>query len=167
MLAQAQAWTAETWASIKAYLGRVGVPGVQPASQVAGYLDGRSFAQRVVDLTNRERSIRGLPPLEVKFGLQYVAQKRSTDMIVRGYFDHVDPQGHDPFWLLRQNGVRYQTAGENIARGQRTPEDVVRDWMNSPGHRANILNPRFGAIGVSAVQNSQTGQVYWTQLFSN
>lgn len=162
LIAAGQAWTAETWAKIKQHLATYA-----PSTQVAGYVDGRSFTQRVVDLTNRERSIRGLPPLTAKFGLTWAAEKRSTDMIVRGYFDHVDPSGRDPFWVLRQNGVRYQTAGENIALGQRSPEEVVRDWMNSPGHRANILNPRFGAIGVAAVQNSQTGQIYWTQTFTN
>lgn len=162
LLAAGQAWTAETWATIKQHLAKLA-----PTTQVAGYTDGRSFTQRVVDLTNRERSIRGLPPLTVKYGLQYAAEKRSTDMIVRGYFDHIDPSGRDPFWVLRQHGMRYATAGENIAMGQRSPEDVVRDWMNSPGHRANILNPQFGAIGVSAVQNSATGQIYWTQIFTN
>ena len=165
-LAAGQAWTAETWAQIRQQLARL-APSAAPGSQVAGYTDGRSFTARVVDLTNRERSMRGLPPLTAKFGLQWAAEKRSTDMIVRGYFDHVDPSGRDPFTVLRQNGVRYRTAGENIALGQRTPEEVVRDWMNSPGHRANILNPRFGHIGVSAVQNSATGQIYWTQMFTD
>lgn len=162
LIATGQAWTAEAWANIKQYLARL-----VPSTQVAGYADGRSFTQRVVDLTNRERSIRGLPPVTAKYGLQYAAEKRSTDMIVRGYFDHVDPSGRDPFWVLRQNGMRYATAGENIALGQRSPEEVVRDWMNSPGHRANILNPRFGHIGVSAVQNSATGQIYWTQILTD
>ena len=165
-IALGQAWTAETWAGIKAHLAKL-APAAAPGSQVAGYADGRSFTQRVVDLTNRERSIRGLPPVQVKYGLQYAAEKRSTDMIVRNYFAHVDPNGRDPFWWLRQNGMRYQTAGENIALGQRTPEEVVRDWMNSPGHRANILNPRFGHIGVGAVQNSATGQITWTQIFTD
>lgn len=164
-LAAGQAWSAETWAAIKRQLAQLAP--AAPAGQVAGYADGRSFPQRVVELTNRERSIRGLPPLAAKFGLQYAAEKRSTDMIVRNYFAHVDPDGRDPFSVLRRNGVAYRTAGENIALGQRTPEDVVRDWMNSPGHRANILNPRFGHIGVSAVQNRATGQITWTQLFTD
>ena len=88
-------------------------------------------------------------------------------MIRRGYFAHTDPNGRDPFWQLRANGVSYRTAGENIASGQQTAEAVVAAWMKSPGHRANILNPHFGHLGVGAVLNTATGQIYWTQLFSD
>lgn len=155
----APTWTAEGWSLVRTFLARL-----QPAG-AAG--PGTSFAQRVVELTNRERSLRGLPPLAGRFGLQFVAEARATDMIRRGYFAHTDPDGRDPFYHLRANGVRYWTAGENIAQGQQTPEAVVAAWMKSPGHRANILNPRFGHLGVGAVQDSRTGAITWAQIFSD
>ncbi|MDB5095674.1 MAG: polymerase [Cyanobacteria bacterium RYN_339] len=120
--------------------------------------------QAVLDGVNRERAKAALPPLTLSRELNTVAAARSQDMAARNYFDHTDPDGHDPFWHLQQAGIAFRTAGENIAEGQATPESVVSDWMNSPGHRANILNPAYRTIGIG-VASSSHGTV-WTQDFS-
>ncbi|MBM7570027.1 CAP domain-containing protein [Aquibacillus albus] len=119
------------------------------------------FEQQVVDLTNEERAEQGLPTLKVDTELSKVAREKSKDMAVNRYFSHNSPTYGSPFDMLSQFGVDYRTAGENIARGQRTPEEVVNAWMNSPGHRANILNANFTHIGVGYVEDGN----YWTQMF--
>jgi len=86
-------------------------------------------------------------------------------MARRNYFAHTDPDGHDPFWHLQQAGIAFTSAGENIAEGQPTPEAVMSAWMNSPGHRANILNPTYRSIGIGVVQGPE-GPV-WTQDFTS
>ena len=87
-------------------------------------------------------------------------------MVARRYFDHRDPDGHDPFWHIRQDGIRYMAAAENIAQGQPDSAAVVAAWMNSPGHRANILNPNLRKLGVGIVRDSR-GVPTWTQLFTD
>jgi len=82
-----------------------------------------------------------------------------------GYFAHNSPLYGSPFEMMRRFGITFQIAGENIAGGQRTPEDVVRAWMNSPGHRANILNPRFTHLGSGYFTGSNGFGHYWTQMF--
>ncbi|MBM3275233.1 MAG: hypothetical protein FJZ00_08765 [Candidatus Sericytochromatia bacterium] len=122
--------------------------------------------QAVVDATNRERARYGLRPLTASPALNRVAQNRSADMARRRYFDHTDPDGRDPFWHLRNAGIRYMAGAENIAMGQRSAAEVVTGWMNSPGHRANILNGRLGHIGVGLARDSR-GTPYWTQIFTD
>ncbi|GGB50437.1 hypothetical protein F3157_19690 [Virgibacillus dakarensis] len=119
------------------------------------------YEQQVVDLTNQEREKQGLSPLKVDAELSKVAHEKSRDMSANGYFSHNSPTYGSPFDMMKQYGISYRSAGENIARGQRTPEEVVNGWMNSEGHRANILNPKFTHIGVGYVENGN----YWTQEF--
>lgn len=119
------------------------------------------FEQQVVDLTNQERAKNGLAPLKVDETLSKVAREKSRDMSANRYFSHTSPTYGSPFDMMKQFGVSYRTAGENIAMGQRTPQEVVNAWMNSEGHRANILNSNFTHIGVGYVQNGH----YWTQQF--
>ena len=85
-------------------------------------------------------------------------------MIDRHYLDHTDLDGNSPFDRLRNNGISYRTAAENIAYGQKTAKAVMDAWMNSSGHRANILNANVKEIGVGAATSSG-GTIYWTQMF--
>ncbi|MGZ7148466.1 CAP domain-containing protein [Bacillus sp. BC08] len=119
------------------------------------------FEQRVVELTNAERARQGLPALKIDTELSKVARVKSEDMQKNNYFDHNSPTYGSPFDMMKKFGISYTSAGENIAQGQRTPEEVVQAWMNSAGHRANILNNGFTHIGVGYVESGN----YWTQQF--
>lgn len=119
------------------------------------------FEQAVVNLTNEERAKNGLQPLQIDYELSRVARDKSLDLYTNQYFDHNSPVYGSPFDMMRAYGISYRTAGENIAKGQRTPEEVVNAWMNSPGHRANILNGNFTHIGVGYIENGH----HWTQMF--
>lgn len=119
------------------------------------------FEQRVVELTNAERAKQGLPALQIDTELSKVARIKSEDMQKNNYFDHNSPTYGSPFDMMKKFGISYTSAGENIAQGQRTPEEVVQAWMNSAGHRANILNNGFTHIGVGYVESGN----YWTQQF--
>ncbi|SHK18116.1 SafA/ExsA family spore coat assembly protein [Paramaledivibacter caminithermalis] len=124
----------------------------------------KAIEKEVVRLTNIERQKYGLTPLKHNWQLSRVARYKSEDMKNRGYFNHTSPTYGSPFKMMKDFGIRYSTAGENIAMGQRTAQDVVRGWMNSSGHRANILNRNFTEIGVGYAKNS-SGRTYWTQMF--
>ncbi|WMJ23376.1 CAP domain-containing protein [Paludicola sp. MB14-C6] len=126
--------------------------------------DFSQFQTRVLDLVNQERAKAGLNPLTLNAKLSSVATKKSQDMADLNYFDHTSPTYGSPFDMMKQFGVSYQTAGENIAKGQTSPEQVMDGWMNSPGHRANILNASFTQLGVGVVKNAN-GQLIWTQMF--
>lgn len=119
------------------------------------------YAQQVIDLTNAQRSKNGLPALKADTQLSSVAQKKALDMQQNHYFSHTSPTYGSPFDMMRDFGVNYKSAGENIAQGQRTPQEVVNAWMNSEGHRKNILSPNFTHIGVGF---EQTGK-HWSQMF--
>jgi uncharacterized YkwD family protein len=118
-------------------------------------------AQQVIDLTNAERRKNGLPDLKGDTQLSGVAQKKSEDMRQKNYFSHTSPTYGSPFDMMRDFGVTYKTAGENIAQGQQSPQQVVQAWMNSEGHRKNILSKDFTHIGVGYDQNGH----HWTQMF--
>ncbi|GHI00125.1 CAP domain-containing protein [Neobacillus kokaensis] len=120
-----------------------------------------AYEQKVVDLTNQERAKNGLPSLKIDGELSKMAHEKSRDMSANGYFDHTSPTYGSPFDMMKQYGISYRYAGENIAMGQRTPEEVVKAWMNSEGHRKNILSPNFTHIGVGYVSQGN----YWTQEF--
>jgi uncharacterized YkwD family protein len=124
--------------------------------------DASQFEQKVVDLVNQEREKQGLKPLTLNKKLSDVARTKSKDMMEKGYFDHNSPTYGSPFDMMKQFGIEYTTAGENIAKGQQSPEEVMNAWMNSDGHRKNILNPDFTEIGVGYVKGDTT---YWTQQF--
>lgn len=120
-----------------------------------------AFEKQVVELTNAERAKNGLPALTLDTNLSKVARAKSEDMSKNNYFDHTSPTYGSPFDMMKQFGISYKAAGENIAKGQTTPEQVVKAWMNSEGHRANILSDKFTHIGVGHVANGN----YWTQQF--
>ncbi|MGI6730930.1 MAG: CAP domain-containing protein [Anaerovoracaceae bacterium] len=123
-----------------------------------------SYEQQVVDLVNSERAKVGLPALKMNTKLAGVAEKKAEDLRDNNYFAHNSPTYGSPFDMMRQFGVTYTTAGENIARGQKTPAAVMNGWMNSQGHKENILNSNFTEIGVGYVTDSN-GTTYWVQMF--
>jgi uncharacterized YkwD family protein len=120
-----------------------------------------SVESRVIELTNAERRKAGLPALQADTKLSNVAREKSRDMQQKGYFSHQSPTYGSPFDMMRDFGITYQSAGENIAKGQRTPEEVVQAWMNSEGHRKNILSGNYTHIGVGYVASGN----HWTQMF--
>ncbi|GGW30601.1 CAP domain-containing protein [Streptomyces griseoloalbus] len=121
-------------------------------------------AGEVVDLTNRERARAGLPPLSRDPLLTTAAQAHSADMVTRDFYAHTAPDGSRPWDRAAAAGSTRRTIGENIACGQRSAAEVVQGWMNSPGHRANILETDFTHIGVGFAGGGRAG-TYWTQLF--
>jgi uncharacterized YkwD family protein/spore coat assembly protein SafA len=124
-------------------------------SSVTGY------EAEVIELVNEIRGEHGLSPLKSNWQLSRVARYKSQDMHDRKYFSHTSPTYGTPFKMIKDFGISYRTAGENIAKGYRTPHEVVTGWMNSSGHRANILNSSYTQIGVGYVSDGH----YWTQMF--
>lgn len=123
--------------------------------------DVSGYASEVVKIVNSERAKQGLAPLTVRNDLAQYAQLRSTEIVSN--FAHMRPDGASPLdYVMDINGIF--TAGENIAYGQSSPEAVMNAWMNSPGHRANILNSNFTMIGVGCYE--ENGTLYWTQIFA-
>ena len=120
-----------------------------------------SLERQVVALVNQERAAYGLSPLTLSADLSDGARLKSQDMRDSRYFDHNSPTYGTPFEMMRSLGITYRAAAENIAMGYRTAEAVVNGWMNSPGHRANILSDKYTEIGVGHVDG------YWTQWFVN
>ena len=120
-----------------------------------------SYEKEVVRLVNEIRVNNGLKALTYNWELSRVARYKSQDMKDNGYFSHTSPVYGTPFQMMKSFGITYRSAGENIARGQRSPRAVVNAWMNSSGHRANILNASFTEIGVGYVADGN----YWTQMF--
>lgn len=123
-----------------------------------------AMEQEVLRLVNEERAKNGLNALTWAEDLAKVARAHSSDMINRGFFSHTNPDGESPFDRLKNAGISYRSAAENIAYGQKSAADVMNSWMNSSGHRANILNANLREIGVGAVKDSK-GTIYWTQVF--
>ncbi len=126
--------------------------------------DVKALEKRVIDLVNQQRAKAGLHMLSQNWELCRVARYKSQDMIDKGYFSHQSPTYGSPFRMMENFGIRFTAAGENIAYGQRTPEEVMNAWMNSSGHRANILNGSYNQIGVG-VAKASNGTFYWTQMF--
>jgi len=121
------------------------------------------FEEQVVNLVNMEREQRGINPLIANPELTRVARYKSQDMESNNYFSHQSPNYGSPFDMLRNFGISFLAAGENIAKGQTSAQSVMDAWMNSTGHRENILNPNFTEIGVGYSNNY--GVPYWTQMF--
>ena len=128
-----------------------------------GSTSNKTYTQQVVDLVNAERAKAGLAPLTIDANVEKAANVRANE--IQTSFEHVRPNGSSFSTALREQSVNFQGAGENIAWGQKTPEEVMNAWMNSAGHRANILNKNFTHIGVGNLQNS-AGTQYWVQLFT-
>ncbi|WP_432667620.1 SafA/ExsA family spore coat assembly protein [Wukongibacter baidiensis] len=124
----------------------------------------KAIEQEVIRLCNLERQKAGLPAYSHNWQLSRVARYKSEDMANRGYFSHTSPTYGSPFQMMKNFKIKYSAAGENIAMGQRTAQAVVQGWMNSSGHRANILSRNFTQIGVGYAKNSK-GTIYWTQMF--
>lgn len=120
-----------------------------------------AYESEVIRLVNEARAQNGLPALKANWELSRVARYKSQDMVDNRYFSHTSPTYGTPFQMIKSFGISFRTAGENIAYGQRTPQAVVNAWMNSSGHRANILNASYTQIGVGYVANGN----YWTQMF--
>lgn len=120
-----------------------------------------NYENEVIRLVNEIRVKNGLNPLISDWELSRVARYKSQDMKDNNYFSHTSPVYGSPFNMMKKFGISYKTAAENIAKGQKTPQAVVNSWMNSSGHRANILNPSYKKIGVGYV----AGGNYWTQMF--
>jgi uncharacterized protein YkwD len=137
--------------------------------------DASAAEVRVVELVNEVRASGGTcggqsfaatGSLEMNGALRCAARVHSIDMANRGFFDHINPEGESPGDRIQQAGYSYFTAGENIAAGQTSPEEVVAGWLDSPGHCMNILSPDFAEIGVGYVFAPQSAfPHYWTQTF--
>ena len=131
-----------------------GSTGSTVTSQVA-------FENKVLELVNTERAKNGLSALQMDESVRKVARVKSSDMSKNKYFSHTSPTYGTPFEMLKSYGISYKSAGENIAQGYTSPEAVVKGWMNSSGHRANILNASYTHIGIGYEASGN----YWTQMF--
>lgn len=120
-----------------------------------------SVEQEVLRLVNVERANAGLPALKNDWELARVAEYKSQDMYDKRYFSHTSPTYGSPFTMMKNFGITYKSAGENIAKGQRSASEVVNAWMNSEGHRKNILSNNFTHIGIGYVSEGN----HWTQMF--
>lgn len=124
----------------------------------------KSIENQVIQLTNQQRAKYGLPALKADWQLSRVARYKANDMRDKNYFSHTSPTYGSPFTMIKNFGITYRSAGENIAAGQTTPQAVVQSWMNSSGHRANILKQDFTHIGVGYSKGGSYGH-YWVQMF--
>ncbi|RKE17678.1 RNA polymerase sigma factor (sigma-70 family) [Streptomyces sp. TLI_171] len=140
-------------------------PNTTPASPASASASKRSadLGQQVLDLVNSQRSQAGCGPVRANAQLATAAQRHSDDMAARGFFDHTNPDGAGPQQRIDAAGYKWSGWGENIARGQKDAAAVMDSWMNSPGHRANILNCKFTELGVGVHLGS--GGPWWTQDF--
>ncbi|OAR27656.1 RNA polymerase [Streptomyces sp. ERV7] len=138
-------------------------PAQRSPSTPNGLAKQGSGAQQVIALVNTERAKNGCGPVSDNSRLATAAQRHSDNMAAQDFFDHTDPSGAGPGERIHAAGYQWSTYGENIARGQQTPADVMKSWMNSPGHRANILNCAFKELGVG-IHNGPGGP-WWTQDF--
>ncbi len=132
------------------------------ASAIAGSVEAKE--QAVLNLVNKERKASGLKELTLSTKLTSLAEMKSEDMAKNNYFSHTSPTYGTPFEMMQKYGVSYRSAGENIAAGQKTAQEVMNSWMNSSGHRANILNPSFTEIGIGYYAGGSY-RTYWTQEF--
>lgn len=122
------------------------------------------YASEVFDLINSQRSANGQSALTYSAEAAKVAQAKAEDMAAGNYFSHTSPTYGSAFDMLKANGVSYSSAGENIAKGQTSPSSVMKAWMNSSGHRANILSSSYKSVGIGCAADS-SGTLYWVQVF--
>lgn len=138
------------------YVGqKINIPSVAPL---------KSIEDEVVRLINVQRANNGIQTLSSNWQAARVARTKSEDMINNNYFSHTSPIYGSPFKMLEAYGLRFSAAAENIAYGQRTAQEVVNSWMNSPGHRANILSSSYTHTGVGVAKKAN-GTLYFTQVF--
>jgi uncharacterized YkwD family protein/spore coat assembly protein SafA len=134
---------------------KISVPNIQ---------DIKAIETEVIRLVNIQRSNAGIMTLTQNWQLSRVARYKSQDMIDKNYFSHQSPTYGSPFVMMESFGLHFSAAGENIAMGQNTAAAVMNGWMNSPGHRANILSASYSQIGVGLAKD-KNGSYYWTQMF--
>jgi len=124
----------------------------------------KTIENQVIQLTNQQRAKYGLKPFTADWELSRVARYKANDMRDKNYFSHTSPTYGDPFTMMKNFGITYRSAAENIAAGQTSPQEVVNAWMNSPGHRANILSTSTTRIGVGYAKGGSQ-RYYWVQQF--
>ena len=146
---------------VSAQAAGVSTPTLTEHSMTISASELSDYANEVAVIVNKERSAKGLKPLRVLPKLQSAAQVRAEE--ITQVFDHQRPDGTSCFSVIEQFGIDYYYIGENIAAGQSSPERVMIAWMNSEGHRKNILDPDFLYIGVGVAQKGNT--LYWSQIF--
>ena len=151
------------WDNLQNCLPEINLPDCNLPENDSSTNSEHAFIKQVVDLVNAERAKEGLSPLTIDTKVQAAAQVRAKECEQR--FSHTRPNGSSFATALKEQNVSYRSAGENIAWGQRSPEAVMNAWMNSSGHRANIMNPNFTTIGIGYYQNAN-GTNYWCQLFT-
>lgn len=139
-------------------------PNTGKGMEIAEQAGSTVQADEVLKLVNQERSKQGLKALTLSDELTNVATLKAKDMRDKNYFDHTSPTYGSPFEMMRRFGIQYSSAGENIAAGQKTAQEVMNSWMNSSGHRANILNKDYEQLGVGYVEGGSYG-TYWVQMF--
>lgn len=135
------------------------------ASSSASTSSNSSAANQILSLVNSERAAAGLSALTLDSSLTNAAMLKAQDMADNNYFSHTSPTYGTPFQMLQTLGISYKSAGENIAKGQKSAEAVMTAWMNSEGHKANILSSSYGKLGVGYV--NQNGTTYWVQIFTD
>lgn len=144
------------WPGMKLNIPSYGYTAPQPANTST---TASSYAAQVVSLVNQQRAKAGLKKLTVDSALSKMAFDKAKDMYNNNYFSHTSPTYGSPFDMMKSYGIRFTYAGENIAKGQRTPQEVMDAWMKSPGHRQNILSPNYTMIGVGYYKGE------WVQEF--
>lgn len=137
----------------------VSVPDQGPLYSIDPDFEPSAIEREIWQIVNKERSDHGLAPLKLANDLSYVARVKSRDMNDKKYFDHESPTYGSPFKMMNDFGLKFSTAGENIAAGYVDAAEVMEGWMNSPGHRANILTPEYEEIGIGVFGR------YYTQMF--
>ncbi|GAE92433.1 transporter [Gracilibacillus boraciitolerans JCM 21714] len=133
--------------------------------QIPDHSQIADFELKVLTLVNEERSKKGISELKLDTALSDVAREKSKDMLLNGYFSHTSPTYGSPFDMMQHFNILYRSAGENIAAGQTTPSSVMTAWMNSEGHRKNILRESYTHIGIGFAEGEQGYKYYWTQMF--
>jgi uncharacterized protein YkwD len=125
--------------------------------QVLGVATNISSSE-IISLSNQQRINNGLPALSYNSRLSSAAEAKARDMFAKDYWAHFAPDGTSPWYFITSSGYTYSTAGENLAKGFDTSADTVQGWMNSPGHRANILNSSFVDTGVAVMNGTLQGE---------
>ena len=159
--------TASSIAPANAQLWRRPKPIPALAQQAAQPSQNGNVQQQILSLVNIERRKANLQPLTLNNQLGQAAQNHTNDMVSKSYFSHTSPSGGTMASRVNATGYRYSAIGENIAAGKSTANATMTQWMNSPGHRANILNPKFRELGVGFAPSNDQYRYYWTQVFGS
>lgn len=142
-------------------------PEPEPTATSGPEADLAAARLEMLAMINTARAQEGLPPLQLSEQLCQAAQIRAKELVQRIEADHKRPDGRACFTVLSDLSISYRTAGENIAAGQRSVEAVMMDWMNSPGHRANLMHTAFGQIGIGLYYQPGGYGYYWAQVFTD